>query len=121
MSDSESDAENMGGAFNELMSVSTALGWEEGDNNMNNAGGAGGGAAYVNFEQTNFPVSSTGDGLHTFTIAAGASWNVASNPADGTCTNLHYNGSGWDNVTLGTGSTSAYTSFNAEYSSGGRG
>lgn len=85
------------------------------------AGGAGGGAAYVNFEQTNFPVSSTGDGLHTFTIAAGASWNVASNPADGTCTNLHYNGSGWDNVTLGTGSTSAYTSFNAEYSSGGRG
>ena len=59
--------------------------------------------------------------MHTFTIAAGASWNVASNPADGTCTNLHYNGSGWDNVTLGTGSTSAYTSFNAEYSSGGRG
>lgn len=84
------------------------------------AGGAGGGAAYVNYEQTNFPVSSTGDGLHTFTIAAGATYS-GTNPSDGTCTNLHYNGSGWDDVTLGTGSSQNYYPFNAEYSSGGRG
>ncbi len=84
------------------------------------SGGAGGGATYVNFEQTNFPVSSTGDGLHTYTIAAGASY-TGTNPSDGTCTNLHYNGSGWDDVTVGTGSSQGYYSWNAEYSSGGRG
>ena len=74
-------------------------------------GGGGAGAMYIAHERTNWDIGTTGDALHTVALGAGQAFNASARGTDSTCTNLHYNGSGWDDITCaGGGGATDYTS-----------
>ena len=77
-----------------------------------NAGGGGGaGAMYMTVERDNWAIGTTGDALHTVTLGAGGQFNSSSRGGTSSCTNLHWNGSGWDDIDCdGGGQATDYAS-----------
>ena len=85
-------------------------------------GGAGAGALYIAHERTNWDIGTTGDALHTVALGAGQAFNASARGTDSTCTNLHYNGSGWDDITCaGGGGSTDYASGATKAGSNGSG